>query len=83
MAYLTFNDVLVKAGITNLNRVLLIRHSLNHANFAKCYSDSQNRDLFIKTYTACQSIQYKGKYDYGAVFNFPLKDIYHLILIST
>lgn len=68
MPYLTFNDVLEKAGITNLDRVLLIRHSLNNANFAKCYSDSKNRDLFLKTFTACQGIQFKGKYDYWAIF---------------
>ena len=67
MAYLTFNDVLEKAGIINPNRVLLIRHSFNK-NFRKCYSDPIRRDEFVKTYTACQSIKYKDKYDYWAVF---------------
>lgn len=67
MTYLTFNDVLEKAGITNLNRVLLIRHSFNE-DFRKCYCDPIHRDEFVKAYTACQKIKYKDKYDYWAVF---------------
>ena len=66
--YLTFNDVLLKCGITDLSRVLLIRHSLSHDNFAACYADYNNRRELVKTYTACQKIGFKGRFDYWAVF---------------
>ena len=67
MPYLTFNDVLEKAGITNFNRVLLIRHPITKL-YDRGYKDSKHRDEYIKAYTACQSKIHKGRYDYWAVF---------------
>ena len=65
MPYLTFNDVLEKAGITNLDRVLLIRHSLNNANFAKCYSDSKTGTCFSKHLLHAKAFNSKGNMTIG------------------
>ena len=62
MSYLTFTDVLIKAGL-DPKKVKLIRHALSDKNFKACF------DLkMVYEYTCHQQAGFSTGYDYWAVF---------------
>ena len=62
MAYLSFTDLLVKAGIDPA-KVKLIRHALTDKHFKECYDAGM-----VYEYTCHQKAEFSKGYDYWAIF---------------
>lgn len=63
MVQLLLSDLLKKCNY-NLERTLLIRHSMKHERFIRAYSEG-----FLREYTQKQSPQFFDKFDIVIVFS--------------
>ncbi|MFA9381659.1 MAG: hypothetical protein ACERKO_11430, partial [Acetanaerobacterium sp.] len=59
---LFLSDILKRAGL-DVNRVKLIRHSINQKEFIDCYNKG-----YVFWYTSCQKPDFSNGYDYWVVF---------------